>query len=763
MSGRPATTPGHGLRAAWLSRTAATLACACAALCLLASGARADVFGSISLASEGSFEGGSSQQAEYAHDAAISGDGRYVAFDGRFGGREGVWRRDLSTGAVELVAAGEAALPSISQTGRYISFTSAEDYVSGDGARGVNVWVRDMEPEAGEPEFVLASAVNGSSTAPDYEFAASPSQEERELGAVAAGRSAIDAAGDEVAFVTTAPSNLLGSATPKLQVLVRYLKSERTVLVSRCFECEDSSEAVSVQYEGQSFGAVYPDQLVAFGMPPANGLWGHSYPPGASISADGSTVAWMGEDIARQAAMLPAERTQPLYTEPLWRRIEPGSETITERVTGGSEPDNPACLASGEQSLPTAEAQSPSDPCQGPFEVLTNNGENSGSSGIWATGDSAEGNYIPRLSANGYTVAFLSSALRTGEGEGFGDTDAGQPPELYLADMNPALGLTRVQALRTLTVQGGTSAAYREPITDFDISANGQDLAFTTERTQFPLGSPAFITAPAPEAGENELYDIDLESDTLTRVTHGYGSPSEASEQTLYRRSKTECEGEEQYCGPRTIGAQSPSYSEDGRLLAFSSTASNLVYGDGNAPTGEVATGSQDGSDAFVVPRTVFVAEPTPNSISAEPTVRLAPEWELGVTASGRADGQVVLDVSVPGAGTLSAAAGAVVLVAQGRSRHGQRLRPATRTVAAAGHAIAGASAQIVPLTLSLGSRYASLAGRQGGLSAIVTVSFAAPGHETLRQRIDVSFTRAARAARTSRRARRARHRGARR
>ncbi len=81
--------------------------------------------------------------------------------------------------------------------------------------------------------------------------------------------------------------------------------------------------------------------------PPAEtGEW-----PGASISADGSTVAWMGEEIAQQAATLPGETLEPNYTEPLWRRIAPGSETPTERVTGGSDPGNPACAASGESAL----------------------------------------------------------------------------------------------------------------------------------------------------------------------------------------------------------------------------------------------------------------------------------------------------------------------------------------------------------------------------------------------------------------------------
>lgn len=767
MSRRSAAAAWHvGLRPGAVVGAWVVLACACAALCLPASSARADVFGPISLASEGSFDGDASQQAEYAHDAAISGDGRYVAFDGVFGGRQGVWRRDLSTGAVELVAAGEAALPSISQTGRYISFTSPEDYVPGDGARGVNVWVRDMEPGAGEPEYVLASAVNGSGAAPVYEFGSNPADEERQLGAVATGRSAIDAAGDEVAFVTTAPSNVLGSATPALQVLVRYLHSERTVLVSRCFQCANTSEPVSVTYEGGSFGAVYPDKEVRFAMPPANGAWGDDYPPGASLSGDGSTVAWMGEDVGAQVAMLPSEHPQPLYTEPLWRRIEPGSETATERVTGGSEPGSPACAASGEQALPPAEDQSPSDPCQGPFQVLTNSGENSGSSGIWATASGAEGDFVPRLSEDGDTVAFLSSALKAGEGLGFGDTDAGQRPELYIADMNPALGLSRVQALRTLTEQGGANAAADEGITDFDISPNGQDVAFTTRRTQFPLGSPAFVSQPAAEPAESELFDVDLGTDTLTRVTHGYRSETEASEQTFDRRSKLECpEYEDDFCALHTIGAQSPSYSQDGGLLAFTSTASNLVYGDGNAPAPTPpATGSQDGSDAFLVARTVFLPKPTPDVISAPPPSQEEPSWELGVSAQGRSDGQVLLYVGVPGSGRLSASAAAVVRVeASGHSAHGRaRTRTATRTVARATRVLDSNEWEVLTVPLSLSSAYASLAGQGGGLSALVTVTFVAPGHATLRQDIDVSFARTVKPARISRRAH-ARHRSGRR
>src|ERR1700678_3077572 len=83
---------------------------------------------------------------------------------------------------------------------------------------------------------------------------------------------------------------------------------------------------------------------------------------GASISADGSTVAWMGTNISKQARTFTGE-TAAKNAEPLWRRIADGL-TPTRRVTGGSEPENPLCLASGETKLPTPAT---AGPCQGPF------------------------------------------------------------------------------------------------------------------------------------------------------------------------------------------------------------------------------------------------------------------------------------------------------------------------------------------------------------------------------------------------------------
>ncbi len=732
---------------------------------LAASPAHADVFGPISLVSAGLPPGGSGvQQAEYAHDAAISGDGQFVVFDGSIGGVTGVWRRELATGAIEQVAGGDAELPSVSDNGQYVSFTTNEGAslaqitdrrTHSPQPEAVNVYVRDLSRQPSEAgAFEVVSARDGSSEPLSYAGAGSTG------GATAAGRSAISADGREVAFVTTAVSDLLEGtpaepSTPALQVAVRYLDTDQTLLVSGEYEPAtgqtSSSGPVLVHEGGASFGAVFPGHAPGFRPPPANGKWAKSPPPGASLSADGSTVAWMGEDIGQQARMLPGESPPPLYTEPLWRRIAAGSQTSTERVTGGSDPANPACAASGETVLPSP--ASASDPCQGPFQAIATRGNQS--SGIWTEGGTSggEGDFVPRLSADGYTVAFIASAVPVALGTGFANAEGGETPDVYVANMHA--GPTRDQALTALTAPASaTTIAGADPITDFEISGDGRLVAFTTRRTIFPLGSPAFVSAPAAEPGLSELLAVDLSNDTLTRVTQGYeGGPAEQPHGTKQNG------GAEDVYGPDEpfIGAQSPSLSADGSRLAFASTASNLVFGDGNTPP----AGPLDGSDAFVVQREIFTPQPTPQYISPAPQPGLAPVWRLGVNAVSRRDGSVLLYVSLPGAGNLSATARGVVRVGAapkprsarrahraGAARARASKRVATRSVATASKRVGVVDEEPETLVLKLAKPYATLATRRGGLSTSLTVAFSASGHVTLRQSVNVTFARATRAKR---------------
>jgi Tol biopolymer transport system component len=736
--------------------------------------AGADVFGPISLASEGSIGGGPPQQVEYAHDAAVSGNGGYVVFDGAVAGVPGVWRRNVASSAIEQVAGGDAELPSISESGQFVSFTTNEGrtlQAITNGLRdehpqqeAVNVYVRNMGVgPLQEGSFVVASAPSGSSEALSYSSAAGTV-----FGSAAAGRSAISADGNEVAFVTTAVSNLTADPaleeeerlrgevpalhSPALQVAVRRLDTRETILVSGEYDPatgETTPKPVAPPAEGEALGAVYPGHA-RFRPPPEYGEWGpDGAPPGAAISADGSTVTWMGANIDKQARMLSGEAPEPHYTEPLWRRIA-SPATSTQRVTGGSDPSNPACAASGESSLPPT--ASPSDPCQGPFVVNAGRGGTQ-SSGIWseAGGNSAAlGDFVPRISADGYRVAFVSTALPVALGENFSaDRREGEPADVYVADMHP--GLTRDQALTPLSeLAGASSRAETEPVREFDISPGGDQVAFTTRRTAFPLSFPAFVSAPAAEPGLGELFDADLSNGTLTRVTQGYGGG--VSEMPHKQKAPGE---EDAYEATPGAGAESPSFSSAATLIAFSSQASNLVFGDGNTPP----AASGDGGDAFVVARQLQPALPIQQYVSPAPATSTEPAWQLGVTAVSASDGSVRLYVEVPGAGALSAKASGVVLsqgsAARHRSRGASHIRRAARraqsgthgtavnrTVAAAAKSVGAPGGELVRLVLRLGSRYQSLASRRGGFSATVRVLFSAPGHPTLHQTIQVSFQR---------------------
>jgi hypothetical protein len=718
--------------------------------------ARADVFEPISLASVSAIPGfAGNQQADFSHDASISGNGRYVAFDGSYGGATGVWRRDLQTGEVVAVAAGNAAepaisapnaeLPSISEDGRYVSFTTTARLDPLDDVNeSPDVYVRDMSIpasqlcEAGTPcAYTLASAVDGSSVGLAYEPPGKQSITSLPLyGSLAAGRTAISADGRQVAFVTTAISNLAGIGTPALQVAVRDLDTEQTELVSVRADPATGQplpgQPVSGVQGNEVFGAVFAGGR---GEPP---IFKEPQPYeqaqpmiGASISADGTTVAWMGDDISAQTLTLPGETLLAPYSEPLWRRVADGPAAPIRRVTGGGDPASSACAESHESALPST--PSTADPCQGPFSAS----QEGRTAGIFAGN---VGDDVPRLSADGYSVVFLSNSPLAAVGQVFG----GEEPQsdLYLVNMHEPL--TRVQALRRLTELASADQqdlSENAPIEDLGISPNGLHVAFSTKRTQFPLGSPAYVSAPASLAGMLELYEVDLENDTLTRVTQGFGGG--ASEHPHEARAA----GEDPYFKSGD-GALSPSFDDEGALTAFASTASNLVFGDGNTPP--IGSGRFDGSDAFVVARKIFSPLPTSQAISPVPAgPALTPSWRIGVTARSRADGSVLLYVSLPGAGTVKAAAQSAVRV-RTRRRGRTRTSLATRSVASSKKSSQAATGSLLTLTLTLGSHYRALAGKRPGLAGSVNVTFTAAHHPTLKQTIRVSFLRTAKAKKKS-------------
>jgi WD40-like Beta Propeller Repeat len=680
-------------------------------------------------------------QADYAYDPAISADGAYVAFTGSVASKPGIYRKNLApSGGLDLVAQGaDMGAPSISADGRYISFTTDEDPVTGQklltgGQQPVacdSVYVRDMDKQSDEPgAYTLASARDGSNENLTYEPAATQGQV---CGAAAAYRVALSANGREVAFTVLSQSNLAGPATPPEQVAVRDLDTQSTTLVSVTRASLDGTPQPVLS------GAALAGATSASLTQLRNGT-PVRLPNAAStaaISADGSTVAWMGVDIAEQTSVtsLPTYSHVDEYAEPLWRRIGEGPTAPTRRVLAGDDSSAPGCPpeCAGGLDLTWDEAVEANlteyhgaAPAYGSYVSAEES-----KTGLSISGFGGGLNAVtPQLSADGMEVALLSTQPDYGNRPEFGRlSHANVPPaNAFVVSMVP--GLSRAQAITRLTTWASpafTNVAENGAVGDIAISPDGSRIVFTTTRTAFPLAPPALITPPISQATVSQLYEVNLPAGTLALVTQGYDGQ------------------------PANEGVLGAALSGDGKVLALATGASNLAFGTIN-----------DGSDVFTDEEIGSPAALGLQSVSSPPQGPASePSWSISVTVGNApGGGGLLVDVSVPGAGSLSAGANASVpttvpVVSRSRARRGKsrkrgknasvtRAREvaviATRQVARA--VATTKSAGLVQLRLTPASRYRSLVSGKGGLYATITVTFTAPGRPRLTQTLQASFPR---------------------
>lgn len=634
-------------------------ALAVTALAVLAAPAAAEL-GPVRLVSKSA-----SEQAALAVTPALSADGHYLAFRGTIGGLSGIFREELGSGAIVPVVAGsadpagpgaDATAPSISADGRYVSFTTRAQLDAGDDpeATSNDVYVADLATDP--PSYRLASAADGSAASLGGTSVASP-------------RVALSADGGEVAFVNRG------------QVYLRDLAAMRTTLVSVARD--------------PLTGAIEP------GVPVPGGavleLNGMAQATGAALSADGSTVAWIGTHLPAQVPLLGDERAKieaedasPVpYDEPLWRRIGDGPLAATRRVVGGGDPLAPGCPADGTLADPA---------CRGPFPEIAAKGE-AGNLAMGWIGTQGPIDPVPQLSADGRLVALLGNPT--------------EADNVFLVDMAP--GLSRVQALRQLTRQVAVrpsdegAVVNREPyvplngnVWDLAISADGRRLAFATARQRFPLAPPNLVTPAPTQLGLVEAYLLDLETESLHRVTHGDGGPDEASLGPG--------------AGANGDGASAPSLDAGGDLLAFASTAANLVAGDGN-----------DASDVFLVSDSQGGAREAPVGISPPPPgPRAKARRRLALSAFSLPDGDVKLVAVVPAAGRLRARVAAPLALGTRR-----RLVAARRRAATGGP---------LAMTLALPPRLRHLARTREGLYATAHATFRTHAGGLLRAQVQLRF-----------------------
>jgi len=528
--------------------------------------------------------------------ATISADARYVVFDTRAtnfypdGDTDppnatragGIFRRDTINGALVKVADGDvlsdadgsllrrgAHAPSVSSDGRFVAFSTAQQLVPADTNDNIDVYRRDMNAAPGAPgSFVLVSAKDGSDVPAAYAPRPVPLPGRNPGSDVFPGR-AISADGSRVAFRTVEiASDLPDRAAVDVtagQVLVRDITARSTRLLTRRSD------------NGQ----------------PAGGATGP-----VVLSADGSTVAWVGSEAPVQTRFLPGEQLDSTTNFYLYRRIDTGTP-ITRRITGVADPDDPACDLTPISSNPTA-----TGPCYGALSD-TEQGR----------GDISQ--RAPALSADGLTVAFLAAAAGR-------PTNVSNPGlDLFVTDMRP--GMTRKAGTRELTVEGAADDLTQSaPIESVSMSADGVHVLLTTLRSRFvlraltPIG-PAFRAQP----DAREVYAVDLRAGTIERAVRGAGGLDAAGD----------------------VGTN-PALSADGSTIAFTSVAGNLFFGDANEKID--AFWQTRGVDVQTVP----VAPESQSATTFQDDTK-APGPRLGVSTRRRADGSLALTVTAPAAGRL--------------------------------------------------------------------------------------------------------------
>ncbi|ADB53177.1 TolB-like translocation protein [Conexibacter woesei] len=564
-----------------------------------------------------SVDNGRREQADGPTSAVdVSGDGRFVVFQTRASNffadddpdapgtvrQGGVFRFDRQTGAIALVAGGDllddgnaatqlrrgAARPSVSDDGRWVVFSTAQPLVPQDDNDNVDVYVRDMSRPPGVDRatsgaYQLVSARDGGDEPAHYARLDTPLPG-RNPGADVYSGQAISGDGRYVAFRTTElASDLPASAavdTPPGNVFVRDLVAKRTVLVTK---------------------------TMASGGPAGGAL------AGVVLSRDGSTVAWTGANGAAQTRLLTGESQDEGRRYYLWRRWDDAG-AVTRRVTGAADPDDPACPADGR----IVADSTATGPCFGPLADPEDVRD--------------VGGLAPALSADGWTVAFLTLAgARPSNGD-----DAYL--DAYTTSMGP--GATRKSATRVATK--GTTASNPRANGDVDsvaLSADGSRLVIvTTRRELLPPAPPLAGETRASLPLTGELYTLDLGPGGATRRVLTYPPGGEVD------------------------GAidPNPAVSADGRSIVFTTRAANLVRGDAN-----------ELPDAFAVSETDERRGGAPPTGLGQDQVNVdvgSEDDELRLRAVSRRDGTLLLRVRAPEPGALRAIA-RTVPVKRGRAR----------------------------------------------------------------------------------------------
>lgn len=408
----------------------------------------------------------------------------------------------------------------------------------------------------------------------------------------------------------------------------------------------------------------------------------------AGISGDGSTVIWTGTNAPSQTRLIGGENTEPSAFYYLWRRVADGPSAPTRRITGIADPDDPACPPGAQINF----NQTSTGPCFGPLAEQEAVRANISSQ-------------LPGMSADGRRVIFL-----TGTGPR-PNASTGPGLDAYLTDMSE--GVTRKQGTLELTREGSLGdPATGSPVGGISTANGGRYVALTSVRTRFSLPTLRFTGRERSVPDARELYVVDLDARTIERVLRSVNGGDIDSDV-----------------------ANGATISGDGSRLAFTTSAGNLFFGDGNQR-----------ADAFMVTRQPEPGEsppPPPETGSGLGLIEdLGSDDGPIVTARARSlrNGSVEVLVRVPGAGGVKAEARSRV----GKPRRQRSLAVRTTRARRAGR---------VRLVLRPVRRYRREVRRRSRVLSRISVGYVASrGGRRLRTSVRATFRKPAPAKRRQRR-----------
>ncbi len=504
------------------------------------------------------------QANQPSEEPSISGNGRYVTFttestnlidppaeasESQLGIPGDVYVRDLKTGVTQLVSVGLGGAlgdgissePVISANGRVVAFRSdATNIVAGDTNGVSDVFVRDLKTGVTSRASVAPDGAQGDSTS------SAP---------------ALSANGNMLAFVSGAANLVQGDTNATLDVFVRDLKQQETQRVSLGPEATEGDQfsaepALSANARCVVFSS-YATNLVAgdtnttsdvfvrnlkqqqtlrasVSGPGAEGNKQSLYP---SISSNGRVVVFCSS----ASNLVPVDTNDE--GDVFVHDSKSGQTTRASVGADGVEADGgnfESVLSANARVVAFASDATnlvPTD-TNGKRDVFVRDLKKGKTTRVSVSSDGGEPNdhcREPAVSANGRVIAFHSKATNLVQ------TDTNAVEDVFVHDLKSGL-TTRVS--ESPTGAQGDGASSRPTC-----SANGRVIAFYSAASNFVAGDTN---------GFNDIYVRDMKTGTMTRVS--------------VSSDGTQADG----------SSRSPSISANGRFVAFSSNATNLVPADTN-------------------------------------------------------------------------------------------------------------------------------------------------------------------------------------